>query len=120
MKKAKRSLSGAATYKSRFKKDWTKLYPVSQVQNSPEEFRCNISSCVASCSHQGEADVKRHVEGPIHQKTLKDLKSMKTLNNFGFRKQDDTWKEQVIHDFLQPRLYGTVCKCLSHTRTYIQ
>ena len=68
-----------------------------------------------SYSHQEEADVKRHVEGPIHQKKLKGLKSMKTLNNFGFRKRDDTLKEQVIHDFLQPRLYGTVCKCLSHT-----
>ena len=63
-KKAERSLSGAATYKSRFKKDWTKLYAVSEVQNSPGEFRCNVCSCVVSCSHQGEADVKRHVEGP--------------------------------------------------------
>ena len=36
---------------------------------------------------------------------------MKTLNNFGFRKQDDSFKEQVIHEFLQPHLYGTVCKC---------
>ena len=72
-----------------------------------------------SCSHQeGEADVKRHVEGLIHQKKLKDLKSMKTLNNFGFRKQDNTLKEQAIHEFLQPRLYGTVCKCLSRTRTH--
>ena len=78
-KKAERSLSGAATYKSRFKKDWTKLYAVSEVQNSPGEFHCNVCSCVVSCSHQGEADVKRHVEWPIHQKKLKDLKSMKTL-----------------------------------------
>ena len=114
-KKAKRSLSGAAIYKSRFKKDWTKLHPVSEVQNSPGEFRCNVFSCVLSCSHQGEADVKRHVEGPIRQKKLKYLKSVKTLNNFGFRKQDDTLKEQAIHEFLQPRLYGTVCKFLSHT-----
>ena len=94
LKKAKRSLSG--TYKSRFKKDWTKLYPVSEVQNSPGEFRCNVCSCVVSCSDQGEADVKRHVEGPIHQKKLKDLKSMKTFSNFGFRRQDNTLKEQVI------------------------
>ena len=104
LKKAKRSLSEAATYQSRFKKDWLKLYPVSEVLNSPGEFRCNVCSCVASYSNQGEADVKRHIEGPIHQKTLKDLKSMKTLNNFGFRKQDDTLKEQVIHEFLQPGL----------------
>ena len=97
-KKAKRSFSGAATYKSWFKKDWTKLYPVSEVQNSPGEFRRNVCSYVVSCSHQGETDVKRHVEGPIHQKKLKDLKWMKTLNNFGFRKQDDTLKEQVIHN----------------------
>ena len=96
LKKAKRSLSGTATYKSRFKKDWTKLYPVSEVQNSPGEFRCNVCSCVVSCSHQGEADVKRHVEGPIHQKKLKYLKLMKTLSNFGLRRQDDTFKEQVI------------------------
>ena len=40
--KAKRSLSGAATYKSRFKKDWAKLYPVSEVQNLPGEFCCNV------------------------------------------------------------------------------
>ena len=120
-KKAKRSLSGAAIYKSQFKKDWTKLHPVSEVQNSPGEFRCNVCSCVLSCSHQGEADVKRHVEGPIRQKKLKYLKSVKTLNNFGFKKQDDTLKqddilkEQAIHEFLQPRLCGTVCKFLSHT-----
>ena len=122
LKRAKRSLSGAATYKSRFKKDWTKLYPVSEVQNSPGEFRCNVCSCVVSCSHQGEADVKRHVEGPIHQKKLKDLKSMKTLNNFGFKKQDDTLKEQVIHVFLQPRLYSlaymALCVNVSHTHTH--
>ena len=43
---------------------------------------------------------------------------MKTLNNFGFRKQDDTFKEQVIHEFLQPYLYGTLCKCLPQTQTH--
>ena len=92
-KKAKRSLSGAATFKSRFKKDRTKLYPVSEVQNSPGEFRCNVCSCVVSRSYQGEADVKRHLQRPIHEEKLKDLKSMKTLNNFGFRKKDDTLKD---------------------------
>ena len=103
-KNTKRSLSGAATCQSRFKKDRLKLYPVSEVQNSPGEFRCNVCSCVVSYSNQGEADVRRHIEGSIHQKKLKDLKSMKTLNNFGFRKQDDTLKEQVIHEILQPGL----------------
>ena len=58
--------------------------------------------------------MKRHIEMPVHQKKLKDIKSMKTLNNCDLRKQNDTLKEQVIHGFLQPRLYGTVCKCLSH------
>ena len=45
---------------------------------------------------------------------------MKTLNNFGFRKQGDSFKEQVIHEFLQPHLYGTVCKCFWHTHTQTQ
>ena len=31
---------------------------------------------------------------------------MKTLNNFGLRKQDDTLKEQVIHEFLQPCFFS--------------
>ena len=35
---------------------------------------------------------------------------MKKLHNFGFRKQDDSLKEQVIYEFSQPRLYDTVCK----------
>ena len=65
-KKVKRSLSGEATYKSWFKKDWAKFYPLSEVQNSSGEFCCNVCSCVVSCSHQGQADVKHHVEGPIH------------------------------------------------------
>ena len=43
---------------------------------------------------------------------------MNTLNNFGFRKQDNTFKEQVIHEFLQPYLYGTLCKCLPQTQTH--
>ena len=43
---------------------------------------------------------------------------MKKLYNFGFRKQDNTLQEQVIYEFLQPRLYGTVCKSLSHTHLH--
>ena len=43
-KKAKRSLSGAAIHKSRIKKDWTKLYPVSEVKNLLGEFRFNVKS----------------------------------------------------------------------------
>ena len=43
-KKAKGSLSGAAIHKSRIKKDWTKLYPVSEVKNLLGEFRFNVKS----------------------------------------------------------------------------
>ena len=118
LKKAQRSLSGAATYKSWFKKDWKKLYPVSELENLSGEFCCNVCPCVVSCSHQGQTDVKRHVKGPIHQKKWKGLKSMKKLYNFGFRKQHDTLQEQVIYEFLQPRLYCTVCKSLSHTHPH--
>ena len=43
-KEAKRSLSGAATHKSPIKKDWTNLYPVSEVKNLPGELRFNVKS----------------------------------------------------------------------------
>ena len=118
LKKAQRSLSGAATYKTWFKKDWKKLYPGAELENLLVEFCCNICPWVVSCSHQGQTDVKRHVKEPIHQKKWKGLKSMKKLHNFGFRKQDNTLREQVIYEFLQPRLYGTVCKSVTHIHTH--
>ena len=44
---------------------------------------------------------------------------MNTLNNFGFRKKDDTSKEQVIHEFLQPHFYGKVM-CVKHIIVFIR
>ena len=43
---------------------------------------------------------------------------MKKLHNLGFRKQDNTLQEQVIYEFLQLRLYGTVCKSVTHIHTH--
>ena len=89
------SFTCAAKCQSRFKKEWGKLYPISSVSNSPGKVRCTVCYHILSCSHQGEADVKRHIQGAIHQKKLKSLKSMKTLSSFGFRPNDDSIWEQV-------------------------
>ena len=67
-KKVKKAREGAAKYQSRFKKECEMLYPISSVPNSPGEFRCTVCNHIVPCSHQGEADVKRHMQGTIHQK----------------------------------------------------
>ena len=62
--KSKRSISGAATYQAAFNEGWGKKYPIIDVPNLPGNFRCNVWSCDLGYKHQGEADIRRHVEGP--------------------------------------------------------
>ena len=46
--------TGAAIYKTKFNKNWTKKYPfLSAVETDPSSYRCNICSRILSCSHQG-------------------------------------------------------------------
>ena len=94
-KKLKKHWQVPPSIKIDSKKEWKKFYPISNVPNSPGEFRCTVYDYILSCFCQSEADVKRHIQGAVHQKKWKSLKSMKTLSSFGFRPNDDNIREWV-------------------------
>lgn len=99
-KKAKgstiRKYQGAATYKSKFQKEWTQAYPfLREVQDS---FFCTICGRNVSCSHMGRADVERHIGKPMHQANAKSRKTQSTLP---FIRQESTTAEKVC--FLIPQ-----------------
>ena len=95
-KKSMGSFSGAATYQTAFNKEWCKKYPIIDVPNFPENFRCDICSCVSGYKHQGEAGIRRHVERPQNLKKVNDFNKMNSLSNYGFRKCFGPVREQVI------------------------
>ena len=92
----KRKFAGAAKFKTRFNPSWTKKWPcIVRVTGSDYEFKCTVCCKIISCSHQGEADVSRHLEGAKHKERLKSATSSKGLFACGFRTESDPIKEQV-------------------------
>lgn len=95
----KRKFAGAAKFKTRFQPSWTKKWPcIVGVTGSDYEFKCTVCCKIISCSHQGEADVSRHLEGAKHKERVKSATTSKGLFACGFRKEtseSDPIKEQV-------------------------
>ena len=50
---------------------------------------------IVSCSHQGESDVSRHLEGAKHKERVKTASSSKGLFSCGVRAENDPIREQV-------------------------
>ena len=73
---------GAATYRTKFDKEWTKEFPEIVKGSTPYNFLCTVCRIDRSCSHQGKADIKRHIAGPGHQQKLKDCKTSGSLSSF--------------------------------------
>eukprot|EP00794_Sanderia_malayensis_P002031 gene2031-2309_t len=59
-------VSGSAKYKSKFKSEWEKLYPVRAVKNDSYAFSCVPGNKVVRCDHQGLKDVKDHCTTETH------------------------------------------------------
>ena len=58
--------SGAAI-KSKFQESWKQRWPIiAAVPDNVSQFYCNVCSKKLSCGHQGETDVKRHIESATH------------------------------------------------------
>ena len=59
---------GAAKYRTKFQKEWLKVYPfVQEVKDNPHKFLCNICMRQVACDHQGKHDIERHMEKAMHQ-----------------------------------------------------
>ena len=68
--------SGAAIYKSKFQVSWKQRWPfIAAVPDNVSQFYCNIWSKKLSCGHQGETDVKRHIESATHISNSNQLKT---------------------------------------------
>ncbi len=73
-------MKGAAVYRTKFNKAWTKTYPfVHEVQGDMYSFHCAICKRHVSCSHMGRHDVERHIGKALHQANVKAARSQSTL-----------------------------------------
>ena len=89
---SQRKLFGAASYASSCNKEWEHKYSISPGKTA-KEFRCNVCLCNASCSPQGEADVKGHCDGANHIKRQKAFENTRSLSSFGFTETTDPLRE---------------------------
>jgi hypothetical protein len=94
-----KKLGGAAKYKSKFQKAWAAKYPgIAPVKGDDCMFRCCVCNRTISCSHQGEADVTRHVLTDSHIKLLnaqKQQPSASSLMKFRSQGTSSLLKQQV-------------------------
>lgn len=92
-----RSFAGAAKYKTRFNVAWQVKYPVSAVADDPSgsAFRCDVCARTLSCGHQGEADIKRHVDSDAHKKFMKSSRNQPKISDVFSRPKDDRTMEKV-------------------------
>lgn len=74
---------------------------------------------IASCSHQGEEYMKRHIQQALHEKKSKSLISMKTLSSFGFRPNADSIREQIKNCYVAVGIYFQYKNCLLITFFYL-
>lgn len=74
-KKFTRKYQGAAAYKSKFQLQWQKKWPcITPMKEKPNYFYCTVCSKSVSCGHQGEKDVKRHMDSDFHKKNVSSVK----------------------------------------------
>ena len=75
-------LKGAAVYKTKFSKDWTRKWPfVREVRGKPYLFECTICNRQLGCEHQGQHDVERHISKEMHKR---NAKAAQTQTNLAF------------------------------------
>ena len=102
--------------KTRFNLAWTKRHPcIVQVTGEPGKAYCTMCSKSFSVCHQGYRDVKRHMEGSVHQSRSRVVtQTQKISDNFVSEKDDISTK--VIS---QQKLY-LLHFCLSTTCQLLQ
>ena len=81
-KNPKRAKSGAATYQTSFKSDWSKEWPFITKGSTNHHYWCSICRVERLCSHQGKRDIERHIKSESHVKKTQAVKSSKRINTF--------------------------------------
>lgn len=75
-----RKYQGAAVYKSKFQLEWQRKWPcITPLREKPNYFYCTVCAKAVSCGHQGEKDVKRHMDSVLHKKSVSSVKHTQPL-----------------------------------------
>ena len=82
VERKKRGLSGAATYRCSFKKEWSTRWPFITMGTTSSFYWCSVCRQENSCAHQGMRDISRHVEGKGHQAKEQALNSASSVAQF--------------------------------------
>ncbi|KAL5019174.1 hypothetical protein ScPMuIL_004896 [Solemya velum] len=90
----KTKFQGAAEYKTKFRKEFVQKYPFIAPVSDVHHYRCNVCAKTLSCGHQGERDIKRHIDGDMHKKADKVATSQQSI--FKLFEQKSTLNEKVI------------------------
>ena len=70
-----RKYQGAALYKSKYQNEWHKKWPcITPLKDKRNYFYCTVCGKAVSCGHQGEKDVRRHMESELHKKNVESVK----------------------------------------------
>ena len=70
-----RKYQGAALNKSKYQNEWHKKWScITPVKDKRYYFYCTVCAKAVSCGHQGEKDVRRHLESELHKKNVKSVK----------------------------------------------
>ncbi|CAL8242182.1 unnamed protein product [Merluccius merluccius] len=78
----KRGISGAATYRCSFKKEWSARWPFITMGTTSSFYWCSVCRQENSCAHQGVRDISRHVEGKGHRAKEQALNSASSVAHF--------------------------------------
>ena len=95
-----RKYQGAAVYKSKFQLDWQRKWPcITPVKDKRNFFYCTVCGKVVSCGHQGEKDVKRHMESELHKKNVVSVKHTTPLKFMpsNLKKKESLFYIAIIH-----------------------
>ena len=98
-----RKLDGAVKYPT-----WSRQWPCIQPSLvGPFKLKCTICECQVSCKHQGEKDVKHHIDSQKHKANMTALDKQSKVTSF-FRSTTDPIHEKVT------RAEVKVCTMLAH------
>jgi hypothetical protein len=93
---SKQKGTGAAKYKSRFKRDFSLKWPCIQpVKGDLYKFECTLCKCCLSCAHMGEGDIRRHISGRRHTESVKEHDKLTLQKPLGLPTVNSALAEKV-------------------------
>ena len=78
---AEQSSDSVPSPSSKFKNEWSRMYPVKDAKNDQYSFYCIPCMKNIKCDHQGITDVKNHCSTATHKRYEKQAKSQPSVSH---------------------------------------